>query len=131
MLFRSVYRDRPKRMLNLLQKLYIEKVLKRFSVKNSKRGLLPLKHGIRLSKMMCLTTSEEVQCMSRIPYASAIGSLMYVMLYTRPDIALTVSVTSRYQSNLGEKHGTAVKNILKYLRRTKNLFLIFGGDSEL
>lgn len=56
---------------------------------------------------------------------------MYAMLCTRPDIALAVSITSRYQSNPGEEHWTAVKNILKYLRRTKDLFLIFGGASEL
>ena len=95
----KVYRDRPKRMLDLSQKLYIEKVLKRFSIENFQRGLLPLRHGISLSKMMCPTTSEEVQCMSRISYVSIIGSLMYTMLYTQPDIVLTVSVTSRYQSN--------------------------------
>ena len=100
-------------------------------MKNFQRGLLPLRHGISLSKMMCPTTSEEVQCMSRIPYASAIESLMYTMLYTRPDIALAVSVMSRYQSNPDEEHQIAVKNILKYLRRIKNLFLVFEGDSEL
>ena len=42
-----------------------------------------------------------------------------------------MSVISRCQLNLGEEHWTAVKNILKYLRRTKDLFLVFGGDSEL
>ena len=42
-----------------------------------------------------------------------------------------MSVTSRYQSNPDEEHWIAVKNILKYLRRTKDLFLIFGGGSEL
>ena len=81
--------------------------------------------------MMCLTTSEEVQCMSKISYTSAIGSLMYIMLCTHPDIVLAVSVTSRYQSNPNEEHWIAVKNILKYLRRIKNLFLIFRGGSEL
>ena len=56
---------------------------------------------------------------------------MYAMLCTRPDIALVVNVTSRYQTNPGEKYWIAVKNILKYLRRTKDLILIFGGGSEL
>ena len=56
----KIYRDRPKRMLGLSQKLYIEKMLKRFSMKNFKRKLLPLGHGINLFKMMCLTISEEV-----------------------------------------------------------------------
>ena len=69
--------------------------------------------------------------MSRILYASTIGSLMYVMLCTRPDIVLAVNVTRRYQSNLDKEHQIAMKNILKYLRRTKILFLIFGGDFEL
>ena len=90
-------------------------------MKNSKRRVLPLRHDINLSKMMCPTIYEEVQRKSRIPYTSAIGSLMYAMLYTQHNIALAVSVTSRYQSNLGEKHWIAVKNILKYLRSTKNL----------
>ena len=114
-------------MLGLSQKMYIEEVLKRFSMKNSKRGLLPFRHGIHLSKKMCPSTSEEIECMSKIPYALAIGSLMYAMLYTGPDIAHAVSVTSRYQSNPGEEHWTSVKCILKYLRRTKDMFLVFGN----
>ena len=70
--------------------------------------------------------------MSKIPYASAIGSIMYAMVCTRPDVSYALSITSRYQSDPGESHWTAVKNILKYLRRTKDAFLIYGGlESEL
>jgi tRNA C32,U32 (ribose-2'-O)-methylase TrmJ len=69
--------------------------------------------------------------MSVIPYASAIGSIMYTMLYTRPDVFYALSATSRYQSNYGEAHWTLVKKILKYLRRTKEVFLVFGGEKEL
>ena len=123
----KVYRDRPNRMLGLSQKMYIEKVLKRFSMENSKRGLIPFRHGIHLSKKMCPSTPEEIERMSKIPYASAIGSLMYAMLCTRPDIAHAVSVTSRYQSNPGEEHWTSVKCILKYLRRIKDMMLVFGN----
>ena len=100
----KVYRDRSKRMLDLSQQLYIEKVLKRFSMKNSKRRLLPFRHGVHLSKKMCLSTSEKIQRTSKISYTSAIGSLIYVMLCTRSDIALAVSVTSRYQSHPDEEH---------------------------
>ena len=110
--------------------MYVKEVLKRFSMKNFKRRLLPLKHGIHLSKKMCPDTLEEIQRMSKIPYALAIGSLMHVMLCTRPDIALAVSVTSRYQANPDEEHWIAFKNILKYLR-TKDLMLVFGGGLEL
>ncbi|XP_031387187.1 secreted RxLR effector protein 161-like [Punica granatum] len=65
--------------------------------------------------------------MAQVPYASAIGSLMYAILCTRPDIAYAISVTSRYQSNPGPDHWTTVKNILKYLRRTKDMVLVYGG----
>ena len=74
---------------------------------------------------MCPNTPEEREQMAKIPYAFAIGSIMYVMLCTRLDIAHAVSITSRYQSNPGEEHWIVVKNILKYLRRTKDLFLMY------
>jgi hypothetical protein len=51
-------------------------------------------------------------------------------VYT-PNVSYVVSVKSRYQSNYGEAHWRAVKNILKYLRRTKDAFLVFGGEEEL
>jgi len=69
--------------------------------------------------------------MSAIPYAPAIGSIMYGMHCTRPDVSFALSVTSWYQSNFGEDHWTVVKSILKNLRRTKDMFLIFGGEDEL
>ena len=59
--------------------------------------------------------------MRQVPYASAVGSLKYAMLCTRPDICYLVGMVSRYQSNLGLKHWQAVKHILKYLRRTKTI----------
>ena len=66
--------------------------------------------------------------MSKISYAFTIRSLMYVMLYMQSNIANAVSVTSRYQSNSGEEHWTSVKYILKYLRRTKDMFLVFENE---
>src|SRR5688572_12585951 len=64
-------------------------------------------------------------------YASAIGSIMYAMISTRPDISYALSMTSRHQFDPGESHWTTVKNILKYLRRTKDIFLVYGGEEEL
>jgi hypothetical protein len=66
-----------------------------------------------------------------IPYASAIGSIMYAISCTRPDVSYALSATSRYQLNYGEAHWTIVKNILKYLRRTKEALLMFGREEEL
>ena len=69
--------------------------------------------------------------MSKVPYASAIGSIMYAMISTRPDVSYALSVTSRYHSGPGESHWIVVKNILKYLRRTKDVFLVYGDEEEL
>jgi hypothetical protein len=69
--------------------------------------------------------------MRLIPYASAIGSIMYVMLCTHSDVSYALSAMRRYQSNYGDAHWTIVKNILKYLRRTKEVYLMFGGEEEL
>ena len=124
----KIYRDRSRRIISLSQGAYIDKVLKRFSMENSKRGFLPMSHGIKLSKTQCPASKEERERMSRIPYASAIGSIMYAMLRTRPDVAYALSITSRYQSDPGESHWIAVKNILKYLRRTKDVVLTYGGQ---
>ncbi|KAK1607996.1 hypothetical protein QYE76_031669 [Lolium multiflorum] len=96
-----------------------------------KSGLVKKKKGKVLSKTQGPATAEERERMNQIPYASAVGSIMYAMLCTRPDIAHAVSLTSRYQSDPGMEHWTAVKNILKYLKRTKDMFLCYGGDQEL
>ena len=98
-------------------------------MQNSKKGLLPARNGIALSKEQCPKTPQEEEDMRRVLYASAVGSLMYAILCTRPDISYAVGIVSRYQSNPGLDHWIVVKHILKYLRRTRNYMLVYsGGD---
>ena len=66
--------------------------------------------------------------MRHVPYASAVGSLMYAMLCTRPDICYAVGVVSRFQSNPSLDHWITVKLILKYLRRTMDYMLVYSSD---
>ena len=94
----------------------------------SKKGFLHVLQGVKLSQTQSSATAEDREKMKVIPYASAIGSIMYAMLYTRPDVCLAISIAGRYQSNPGVEHWTTVKNILKYLKRTKDMFLVYGGD---
>lgn len=68
--------------------------------------------------------------MSRVPYSSAVGSLMYAMVCTRPDLAYAVSVVSRFMGQPGKEHWQAVKRIFRYLRGTSDVGLIFGGDTQ-
>ena len=66
--------------------------------------------------------------MKAVPYASAVGSLMYAMLCTRPDICFAVGMVSRFQSNPGKEHWTAVKHIIKYLKRTRDYMLVYHSN---
>ena len=63
--------------------------------------------------------------MSKIPYLSAVGSLMYAMMCTRLDIFHVVRMASKYQSNPGQEHWKAVKRILRYLKATTNYSLFY------
>jgi hypothetical protein len=104
----KIYRDRSQRLIGLRQSTYIDKVIRRFPMQDSKRGSLPMAHGTVLNKQQCPKTVKEVEDMKRVPYAYAIGSIIYVMLCTRPDVSYALSMISRYQQNPVESHWIAV-----------------------
>nr|GEY33251.1 hypothetical protein [Tanacetum cinerariifolium] len=87
----KIYRDRSRRLIGLCQSAYIEKILKRYCMENSKRE----------------------------------SFIMYAVRCTHPDVAFAQNVTSRFQQNPDDIHWTTVKNILKYLRNTKDMFLVY------
>ena len=78
--------------------MVIDKVLANFSMTDSKNGFVPFSHGIKLSEEQSSKNKQEVEYMKKISYASAVASLMYVMLYTRPDKSYVVGVVNYYQS---------------------------------
>jgi len=69
--------------------------------------------------------------MKAVPYASAVGSIMYAQVCTRPDLAYVTGVLGRYQKNLGLDHWKAVKKVLHYLQGTKNYMLTYGKSDNL
>ena len=91
----------------------------------------PLANHFRLSSKQSPSIDEEKEEMDKVPYASAIGSLMYAMVCTRPDIAHSVGVVSRFLSNPGKKHWAAVKWILRYLHSTSKMCLSFGNANPV
>ncbi|GKD79623.1 hypothetical protein Tco_1342244 [Tanacetum coccineum] len=97
---------------------------------NSKRGHIPMQERLDLNKTQGASTPEEVKHMQNVPYASAVGSIMYALRCTRPDVAFAQNITSRFQQSPGESHWTAVKSILKYLRNTNDMFLVYGGNPK-
>ena len=94
-----IVRDRVRGMLRLSQAEYVKKVLNWFSMDKAKSVGTPLGSHFRLSKDQVPKSEEEQDYMSKVPYASVIGSLMYAMICTRSDIAHAVGVVSRYMSN--------------------------------
>src|ERR1700690_604015 len=84
--------DQGKRKHWLNQKKYVETILQRFNMQDSKPVKIPIHVGVRLSAEQCPKTQEEEEDMSRVPFASAVSSLMYAMVCTRPDIEPVVGV---------------------------------------
>ena len=90
----KLWQDRKNEVLGLSQAGYIDKVLERFSMQNSKKGLLPFRHGIPLSDDQRPKTLKEENMMRQGPYASVVASLMYAMLCTRPDICYSINMVN-------------------------------------
>ena len=126
----EIYRDRSQNKLFVSQKGYIQKILSRFGMSNAKALDTPSAANIHLSVSFTPKSAGEKEYMSRVPYASAVGSLMYAMVCTRPDLAHSVSVVSRFMSQPGKKHWQAVKRIFRYLKGTSDLGLIYRGDIQ-
>ncbi|GJY76168.1 retrotransposon protein, putative, ty1-copia subclass [Tanacetum coccineum] len=72
----KIYRDRSKRLIGLSQSAYMDKILKRYRMDNSKRGHIPMQERLDLNKTQGALTPEEVKRMQNVPYASAVGSIM-------------------------------------------------------
>jgi hypothetical protein len=121
----EIRRDRDAKRLWLSQAGYMKKVLERFSMENAKLVSTPLVNHFRLSTLQCQKTVEETEDMSKVPYVSAVGCLMYTMVCTRPDLAHTVSVVSKYMANPGKYHWDVVKQIFRYLKGTTNYGITF------
>jgi len=96
----EITRNRSKKLVGLTKEAYINKILERFRMHYSKSMDTPVEKSLTLSLDQCPKTDKEKERMSSVPYASAVGSLMYAMLCTRPNICFTVGLVSSYQSNI-------------------------------
>ncbi|XP_040364466.1 secreted RxLR effector protein 161-like [Rosa chinensis] len=92
---------------------------------------IPIAAHHQLSANQRPSSQKEIDEMKDVPYASVVGCLMYAMICTRPDLAQALSVVSRYMSNLGKPHWEAVKWILRYLKGTRQLGIMFERKHEV
>ena len=95
----EIIRDRSRGLLGLSQKGYIDRVLERFNMQCCSVSDAPIVKGDKLSERQCPKNDLERIQMKDIPYASALGSLMYAQTCTRSDINFAVEMLGRYQSN--------------------------------
>ncbi|XP_042012165.1 secreted RxLR effector protein 161-like [Salvia splendens] len=96
-------------------------------MRESRTVSTPLGQQFQLCASQGPKSDAEVDEMKNIPYANIIGSVMYVMICTRPDLAHAVSVTSRYMSNPGKSHWQALKWMLRYLKGSSEYGISYKG----
>lgn len=119
----KIERDISDSILKISQLKYIEKIIKNFNMEHCKPISTPMEPGLDLSKI------EEKENTNK-PYRELIGSLMYLMLCTRPDISYAVGYLSRFQSCSTDAHWEYLKRILRYLQLTKEMKLVFGNNKN-
>jgi len=130
MLDMEIERDRRSGKVSLTQKGYLQKVLQRFNINGDTKSVSTLlAPHFKLKAIMSPTTVEEREYMTRVPYTSAIGSLIYAMVCTRPDLSQAVSIINRCMHDPGKGHWEAVKWVLLYIKGTIDIGLVFEKDS--
>ena len=118
--------DRTLGILTLDQENYCKKILERFNMKDCKPVSTPLVTGQKLRE----TRSESVKELKDTPYRSAIGSLMYLMVSTRPDLASAIGLLSRYMEGRNSTQWEAVKRVFRYVQATKEYGLKFSREGK-
>ncbi|KAL2652471.1 hypothetical protein R1flu_020599 [Riccia fluitans] len=120
----EIHRDVKGGRLWLTQGKYARKVLERFNMLDAKPMSTPLVNHFKhqLSTVFCPLDATEKGLMSKVPYESAVGSLMYLMVCTRPDIAYALGKVSKYLANPGKVYWEVVKWTLQYIMEYGFLF---------
>lgn len=100
----EITKQRSRRELFLSQWQYTKKVLDKFNMTNAKAVTTPMDQQFKLSAKKSPKEPVEKQAMANVSYSNTTGSLMYFMVYTRPDLAYSSSLVNRYMGNLGKNH---------------------------
>ena len=126
----QIHRDCSRGIIGLSQRNYIDIVLKRYGMLDSKPLDTLVAKGDKFSLNQCPKGNLEIEEMKSIPYTSIIRSLMYAQVCTHPDIAYIVGVLGRYLSNAGIDHWKAAKRVMRYLKKTRDYMLIYQRSNQ-
>ena len=112
-----------------MQKGYLKKLFQKFNINGDAKSVsTPLAPHFELKVTISHITVKEREYMTHVPYASTVDSLMYAMVCTRPDLSQAVLMVSRHTHDSGRGHWEAVKWILRYIKGTKDIGLVFKKD---
>jgi len=115
--------------ITLNQRLYAETLLRRFNMEDCTPAEIPARTNIVLSSKLEPKTEEEHRIMDDKSYRALVGALLYLVL-TRPDIAVAVNECCRYLHNPGSTMWSAAKQILKCIKGTLDMMLVFNTNTD-
>ena len=107
----EIIRDRSQRKLSLSHRQYIIDMLEKYGFSSCSPVHTPMPPGLHLTTDMCPKLKAKEAEMSKVPYSNAVGALMFLATFTRPDIAYTVSQLARFNANPGPEHWKVVKHL--------------------
>lgn len=122
--------DMSSREMTITQTQYINTITERFNQANARDTMNPCDPSVKLSKANCPKDDEEKERMSKKPYRSLVGCLMYVAQCTRPDVAYAVTHLSRFMENPGQEHWLAAIKILRYLKTTSDYGINYKSSTQ-
>lgn len=126
----EISRNRDNRELRISQEDYVWKVLSKFDMDQSKPVSTPMGAHFKLKSGTPEELKEQEGHMKKIPYQSAVGSIMYSMVGTRLDLAYPVGLISRFMTKPLKEHWQAVKWVLRYIKGTVDTRLCYKGKGE-
>lgn len=125
----EITRDRKNKKLFLTQSAYVSKVLQRFALSECVPEVVPLQECRHPENRLGMISGSGDD--ARFPYRMAIGTLMYLMICTRPDIAFAVGKLAQFGEQPAQEHWVAVKHLLKYVAGTKHHCILYDGQGDL
>ena len=127
----TIERDRANRTITLSQVTLIDHIVSQFSLSDTHPISTLLEPGLCLSKANSPQTNEECADVAHLPYRELIRSLMYLSIGTRPDIAFAVNHLCCFLDCFGQAHWEAAKRIVHYLKGSRDLHLVLGGEHTM
>lgn len=127
----EISHDRKARTISINQRAYIEAMMDKFRLTDAKRIATPMEPSSHFTKEQGPSTPNQMTRMVGVPYAEAIGCVLWPVIVSRPDAAYAVGILSQFIQNPGQVHWEVLKRVVTYLGHTKNLWLTFGGHNRM